>query len=98
MPHPPATHLPFLAVQQHINQLLLAQTHGTEALQVVTLGALREVEIRALGAWLYEQQGFAQKYIQGLMGHADVKMTEHYQSGHGDDEVIYMKVKADLNV
>lgn len=55
-------------------------------------------EIRALGAWLYEQQGFAQEYIQGLMGHADVKMTEHYQSGHGDDEVIYMKVKADLNV
>lgn len=32
------------------------------------------------------------------MGHADVKMTEHYQSGHGDGEVIYMKVKADLNV
>lgn len=55
-------------------------------------------EIRALGAWLYEQQGFAQEYIQGLMGHADVKMTEHYQSGHGDGEVIYMKVKADLNV
>ena len=55
-------------------------------------------EIRALGAWLYEQQGFAQEYIQGLMGHADVKMTEHYQSGHGDDAVVYMKVKADLKV
>lgn len=38
-------------------------------------------EIQALGAWLYEQQGFAQEYIQGLMGHADVKMTEHYQAG-----------------
>jgi len=55
-------------------------------------------EIRALGAWLYEQQGFEQEYIQGLMGHADVKMTEHYQAGHGDDAVVYMKVKADLKV
>jgi hypothetical protein len=32
------------------------------------------------------------------MGHADVKMTEHYQAGHGDDAVVYMKVKADLKV
>jgi integrase len=55
-------------------------------------------EIRALGAWLYEQQGFEQEYIQGLMGHADVKMTEHYQAGHGDDAVVYMKVKADLKM
>ena len=55
-------------------------------------------EIRALGAWLYEQQGFEQEYIQGLMGHADVKMTEHYQAGHGDDEVVYTKVKADLKL
>jgi integrase len=55
-------------------------------------------EIRALGAWLYEQQGFDQEYIQGLMGHADVKMTEHYQAGHGDEAVAYMKVKADLTL
>ena len=55
-------------------------------------------EIRALGAWLYEQQGFEQEYIQGLMGHADVKMTEHYQAGHGDDAVVFMKVKADLKL
>lgn len=55
-------------------------------------------EIRALGARLYVQQGFEQEYIQGLMGHADVKMTEHYQAGHGDDAVAYMKVKADLKV
>jgi len=27
-----------------------------------------------LGAWLYEQQGFAQDDIQGLMGHADLKL------------------------
>lgn len=55
-------------------------------------------EIRALGAWLYEQQGFPQEYIQGLMGHADVKMTEHYQAGHGEDALVYMKVSADLKV
>ncbi|WP_225923730.1 hypothetical protein [Pseudomonas azerbaijanorientalis] len=55
-------------------------------------------EIRELGAWLYEQQGFEQEYIQGLMGHADVKTTEHYQAGHGDDAVVYMKVKADLKM
>ena len=55
-------------------------------------------EIRALGAWLYEQQGFAQDYIQGLMGHVDVKMTEHYQSGHGAEALIYHKVKADLKL
>jgi integrase len=53
-------------------------------------------EIRALGAWLYEQQGFEQEYIQGLMGHAEVKMTGHYQPGHGDDKAAYMKVMADL--
>jgi integrase len=49
-------------------------------------------EIRTLGAWLYEQQGFKLGYIQGLMGHADAKITEHCQTGHGDDEVVYMKV------
>ena len=55
-------------------------------------------EIRALGAWLYEQQGFPQEYIQGVTDHADVKMTEHYQADHGDSEVVYIKVKADLKV
>lgn len=53
-------------------------------------------ELRALGAWLYEQQGFPQEYIQALMGHADVKMTEHYQAGHGPDSVVYQVVRADL--
>ena len=32
------------------------------------------------------------------MGHADVKMTEHHQSGHGPGAVIYQKVKADLKL
>jgi integrase len=30
-------------------------------------------EIRALGAWLYEQQNFPMDYIQALMGHAEQK-------------------------
>ena len=37
MPHSPAAHLPFPAIEQHINQLLLTQAHGTETLQVVAL-------------------------------------------------------------
>ena len=32
------------------------------------------------------------------MGHADVKMTAHYHSGHGPEAVIYHKVKADLKL
>lgn len=55
-------------------------------------------EIRALGAWLYEQQGCHQDYIQALLGHADEKMTEHYLSGHGPDEVAYVRVNADLKM
>jgi integrase len=55
-------------------------------------------EIRALGAWLYEKQGFPQEYIQALMGHADVKMTEHYQAGHGSKEVEFLRVGADLKL
>ncbi|MGF6088888.1 tyrosine-type recombinase/integrase [Pseudomonas sp. 18173] len=54
-------------------------------------------EIRAFGAWPYERQDFKQGYIQGLMGDADVKMTAHYQAGHGD-EVIYIKERADRKV
>ncbi|MEB0008173.1 tyrosine-type recombinase/integrase [Pseudomonas sp. RTB3] len=53
-------------------------------------------EIRALGAWLYEQQKFPQDYIQALMGHSDVKMTKHYQEGHTDKVIEYVDVGADL--
>lgn len=55
-------------------------------------------EIRALGAWLYEKQGHPQEYIQALMGHADVKMTEHYQAGHDQKGVEYLRVGADLKL
>ena len=53
-------------------------------------------EIRALGAWLYEQQNFPQEYIQALLGHADEKMTKHYQEGHGDKTIDYVEVSAEL--
>ncbi|WP_216594565.1 MULTISPECIES: integrase [Pseudomonas] len=53
-------------------------------------------ETRAIGAWLYKQQRFEQEFMQGLMGHADEKMPEHYHARHGEDEMTYMKVKADL--
>ncbi len=36
--------------------------------------------------------------MRGSWSAYDVKMTEHYQAGHGDDAVVYMKVKADLKV
>ncbi|MGQ8920126.1 tyrosine-type recombinase/integrase [Pseudomonas lundensis] len=53
-------------------------------------------EIRTLGAWLYEQQNFPQEYIQALMGHADAKMTKHYQDGHTEKGIEYLEVGADL--
>ena len=53
-------------------------------------------EIRALGAWLYEQQEFPQTYIQALMGHADEKMTRHYQDGHDTKQIEYVEVGAEL--
>jgi integrase len=53
-------------------------------------------EIRALGAWLYEQQNFPQEYIQALMGHADEKMTKHYQEGHDEKKIEYLEVGAEL--
>lgn len=53
-------------------------------------------EIRALGAWLYEQQEFPQAYIQAFMGHADEKMTRHYQDGHDTKQIEYVEVGAEL--
>lgn len=55
-------------------------------------------EIRALGAWLYEQQKFSKDYVQLLMGHATAEMTERYQDGHAPKEIQYVEVKADLAI
>lgn len=55
-------------------------------------------EIRALGAWLYEQQKFSTEYVQLLMGHATAEMTERYQDGHEPKGIQYVEVKADLAI
>lgn len=55
-------------------------------------------ELRAFGAWLYEQQGFSTEYVQALLGHADSKMTEYYQSGHGEEGIEYQRVSAGLSL
>ncbi|MEJ6655074.1 MAG: tyrosine-type recombinase/integrase [Pseudomonas sp.] len=55
-------------------------------------------ELRALGAWLYQQQGFEQEYIQALLGHATEGMTEYYQEGHETKGPIYQRVKAGLKL
>lgn len=55
-------------------------------------------ELRALGAWLYEQQGVATEYVQALMGHATEEMTEYYQAGHTQPEVVYTRVQASLKL
>jgi len=34
--------------------------------------------------------------IQALMGHADAKMTKHYQEGHTEKGIEYLEVGADL--
>lgn len=53
-------------------------------------------EIRALGSWLYKQQGFDnESYIQPLMAHADPKMTQHYQQGHEQE---WVRVEAGLAI
>ena len=55
-------------------------------------------ELRALGAWLYEQQGYSVEYVQALMGHATEGMTRYYQSGHGEHRIEYMRVSAGLSL
>ena len=55
-------------------------------------------ELRALGSWLYEQQGFSQEYVQVLMGHATPEMTAYYQGGHEQKKVVYQRVQAGLKL
>ncbi|AXP04311.1 recombinase XerD [Pseudomonas fluorescens] len=55
-------------------------------------------EIRALGSWLYEKQNFEESYVQALLGHADPKMTRHYQDGHGEKVIEYQVVNAELEI
>jgi integrase len=55
-------------------------------------------ELRALGSWLYEQQGFSTEYVQVLMGHASPDMTTYYQDGHEQKQVVYQHVEAGLKL
>ncbi|MFZ3279840.1 hypothetical protein [Pseudomonas sp.] len=45
---------------------------------------------------MHEQQNFPQGYIQALPGHADEKLTKHYQEGHGDKTIDHVEVSAEL--
>ncbi|QJD58154.1 tyrosine-type recombinase/integrase [Pseudomonas sp. gcc21] len=56
-------------------------------------------ELRALGAWMYQKQGFEQEYIQALMGHATEEMTAYYQEGHEAKKgPAYLRVQAGLKL
>lgn len=55
-------------------------------------------ELRALGAWMYEQQGFGVEYVQALLGHASEEMTAYYQAGHEKKGPVYQRVKAGLKL
>lgn len=50
-------------------------------------------EIRSLGAHLYRDAGYAEEYIQALLGHEDVAQTRVYLDGHKRK---WMEVTADL--
>jgi len=69
-------------------------------------GLVRQKQCRRMSTGEYRKLRYAggkpslqqlKKWIEEG-GHADVKMSEHYQAGHSDDAVVYMKVKADLKV
>lgn len=55
-------------------------------------------ELRALGAWLYEQQGFPRDYVMALMGHATEEMTAYYQAGHETKGPVFTRVQAGLKL
>ena len=80
----------------------LAHPNGmTVSLLVTATGLSAEqvrAELRALGSWLYEQQGFSTEYVQALLCHATPEMTAYYQDGHEQKEVIYQHVQAGLKL
>jgi integrase len=50
-------------------------------------------EIRALGGWLYLEQGHSKEYVNLLMGHTTMAMTDHYTDRH----IEYTECKAELS-
>ena len=55
-------------------------------------------ECRSLGARLYRSGGYSEKYIQGLMAHADIKTTDIYLEGRELRDEDYVAVEAGLNL
>ncbi len=53
-------------------------------------------DIRALGIFAYHKAGHPVEYIQGLAGHANKQMTEHYREGHEKPEPV--RVEAGLSL
>ncbi|MEH6814654.1 MAG: tyrosine-type recombinase/integrase [Motiliproteus sp.] len=51
-------------------------------------------EIRALGGWLYLEQGYSKEYVNLLMGHTTMAMTEHYTDRH----IEWTTCKAELSL
>ena len=51
-------------------------------------------EIRALGGFLYLEQGYSKEYVNLLMGHATMAMTNHYTDRH----IEYTECKAELRL
>lgn len=49
-------------------------------------------EIRALGGWLYLESGHSKEYVNLLMGHTTMSMTEHYTDRH----IEYTECRAEL--
>lgn len=52
--------------------------------------------LRALGTWIYFKMGHPEEYIMALLGHADKKMTRHYEQGHERREPV--RVAAGLSL
>ncbi|VAW60027.1 hypothetical protein MNBD_GAMMA08-2930 [hydrothermal vent metagenome] len=55
-------------------------------------------EVRALGAELYRQAGWAEDSIQQLLGHTNAKMTQTYLDRHRKDAVEYNVVESGLEI
>ncbi|AZC23805.1 Integrase [Pseudomonas sessilinigenes] len=45
---------------------------------------------------LHKQQNLPQEYAQTLTGHADEKMTTHYQVGHSEKKIEHLEACAEL--
>ena len=86
------------AVRQHLAPFSKARDAAHAYDHITATERPTSHEIRALGAWLYEQQNFPQEYIQALMGHAHAKMTKHYQDGHEEKKIEYVEVSAGLTL